>query len=741
MVSFSKEKNSSVASVTPTYVLHNNTAYSVCLKPYILEQGSCGVIPKSCKIMHKLDPGSTTEIIYWNVAGGITLTSNMEVTHGMSFTGCFMDSDESLHPCPWSICMTTDFVRHSFSLPTEKSSQYKFESCLLTMHEKDNITYLVLQPDCNPSIVLTSSLPEDLQVVEANSVGINSCPQCLPARLQAVYQPPSVAKLYPLVFDKEVSTDKEKRLVHLAENVRLKFRRNCGENDSFGWCESFSLVKGQHKVHIPDFGDISLFIEVKDLKFVIKLCPINESLEVVRDAVPFNVPTTVRVSVNLSYFLCSLLDDTGCKKEREVLRAVLKDFLCTYSVRDKNSKIDLTAYSLKIENMMRHHAGEFMVCFLPRSEHAPPSQLFHQDFPPLIKFVLHYSSSPDVIIHSIYFRGEPATVQLEDCLLKKIKSTATSFVLSDLFKSNGNTYSGDSMGSVPTTILEESIRDVHSITISSFMIEPISVYLSARITLKAFLSCNDTPLKFSRYELENVNSNWSEISRVVGARYVSGLFMHVGWVLGSLELIGSPVSFLQSVSRGFRDLVVLPYEGLTRSPGMFVLGIGHGTASFLRQLSSGALTSVTSLTQSISRNMEKLSMDEDHSAYQEELRQQRPPVHFTAAVASGFSSFGLSMMSAVAGLVEQPMQSVQHMDEDNGTATTLLKGVGKGLLGVVTKPVGGAMELISKTGQGILCGTGLGEKIVHSEIPDELVQFMGDSALQNMLISNASCLR
>jgi vacuolar protein sorting-associated protein 13B len=61
----------------------------------------------------------------------------------------------------------------------------------------------------------------------------------------------------------------------------------------------------------------------------------------------------------------------------------------------------------------------------------------------------------------------------------------------------------------------------------------------------------------------------------------------------------------------------------------------------------------------------------------------------------------------VAGVVDQPIQGIQRANDVRQAATGVLTGVGKGLLGVVTKPIGGAMELLSQTGQGILQGTGL----------------------------------
>ena len=62
---------------------------------------------------------------------------------------------------------------------------------------------------------------------------------------------------------------------------------------------------------------------------------------------------------------------------------------------------------------------------------------------------------------------------------------------------------------------------------------------------------------------------------------------------------------------------------------------------------------------------------------------------------------------AIAGLADQPIQNIvsQMTDEERrpsrtATAGSLMTGVGKGLVGVITKPIGGAAEFVSQTGQG-----------------------------------------
>lgn len=59
---------------------------------------------------------------------------------------------------------------------------------------------------------------------------------------------------------------------------------------------------------------------------------------------------------------------------------------------------------------------------------------------------------------------------------------------------------------------------------------------------------------------------------------------------------------------------------------------------------------------------------------------------------------------AIAGIVDQPMQNFQRTWETPGSAGSkakgVISGVGKGIVGVFTKPIGGAAELVSQTGYG-----------------------------------------
>lgn len=106
--------------------------------------------------------------------------------------------------------------------------------------------------------------------------------------------------------------------------------------------------------------------------------------------------------------------------------------------------------------------------------------------------------------------------------------------------------------------------------------------------------------------------------------YLSGAIFGAGWVVSSLELIGSPGGLARAMGTGLRDFVSMPYRGLIVGPMAFLKGITQGSASLMRHITAGTLQSVTKLASSVARNLDRLTLDEEHMKRTEELRRYRP---------------------------------------------------------------------------------------------------------------------
>ena len=117
---------------------------------------------------------------------------------------------------------------------------------------------------------------------------------------------------------------------------------------------------------------------------------------------------------------------------------------------------------------------------------------------------------------------------------------------------------------------------------------------------------------------------------------------------------------------------------------------------------------------SVSRNLDVLSLDPEHSQRNEVVRRARPQ-GFGQGLTNGLSGIGLSLLGAVGGIAHHPLRAFldQGQGSDQRLTTSLVTGVARGLVGVVVKPLGGAAELVAQTGQGLLHGTGWAVDVQH----------------------------
>lgn len=757
-VAFRRHTHMLIAVVKPAYVLLNNLPFPLDTWACITDERPKPHDPAvGMATTTRLHPGDTAGIVLWQRLYRAGHAPSRGSTHAVFFRA----SGATF----WSMPVTVGLVRRSFALPAAMGrNETAFHAALLTKHEHDDVTYLVVSRDLSPRLRLQNLCGVGLEVVEAGTSGEQVPAQRLPPGCEVVYEPPTLAKLYPLVYDEAVAKEGEKALVESAKNVSLKIRSSqlsgegAEQEGTHGWSKPF-WANGDHDMVllVPGIGGLMVSTHLWGNTLEISILP-TAGVSPTSCTSPLLRPTpsgsvgSVSIECTCDQLVISLDDEVASPSAiEEVIRLVYDKSALVYSKSDREgARLEFTVLSSRVDNKTEDSTGEFAVILIPRAEHAAQPQLVRVTPPPLLRFTIQYNAHAPSLVDELSLCVQSFTVQVEDTLLHRLRDLLATFQLpgtlanrlQELRSSQHHPPSLPGFLVVPVVVRGEAERDALPLCISRLSIEPVAFYLSARVSLKVLLSCRETPFHFSRYQLSGICSNWADVAQTISAHYFSSVVMKLGWLLGSIELIGNPGAFIQSVGRGFRDLVTLPYEGLTRSPDLFVMGLGRGTAAFVRHFSAGALGSVTNMASSLARNMERLSMDPNHVSYQDQRRRERPTTHFTSGLASGISSFGLSVVSAAAGIVDQPMQSFLQADESTsaiGATRSVLAGVGKGLIGAITKPVGGAMELLSQTGQGIMHGTGLACRLTHRTV--ELEMFTGPVLRTELPVTATKCAR
>ena len=600
-------------------------------------------------------------------------------------------------------------MRRSFALPLGKD-ELTSTPALITSHQTDiGDNYLVVSADPSPRLLIQNLTNYSIEITEVDSKGVHAVPQTIEPGCEAVYEPPTLAKTYPVVLDDD--NDVVAELKMSVNNLKLVLKTTKDR----AWSKPINpLVERDMLLSLPSGIEIHLATFKTQNSHHITLLPtggVTPALPIPAPlpALPPKAHMELLLELDISEIFIKVendMDDFSCIEE--VLQISCDKFSIVYNTIGSSGKgkVSATLGALQIDNMINQCECE--VVLIARSQHNRRPSLYASTPAPLVQCSCDFSPHDFSRIDNLFVAVEPITIQIEDELINLVRYLVHSYTAPGVLTHSFN-QPDISAKSVLSTLLTEAIRDTKPLVISHLKIKPIMLYVSARVSVKILLSCDDSPLSFEEYSLNNVFSNWPELLRVLAAHYTAALIMRAGWVVGSIELIGSPSTLIRSVGTGLQDLVTLPYEGLTRSPSLFIWGISKGTAAFVRQVSSGALRSLTSVAGSLSRNMERLSMDEEHVKNLNYNRRNRPATHITSGLTSGASSLGLSILGAIAGIIEQPLQGIQQTDNSSGmiAARGLVVGLGKGLLGVVTKPVGGAMEFVSQTGHGIMHSTGL----------------------------------
>ncbi|CAH0555543.1 unnamed protein product [Brassicogethes aeneus] len=240
------------------------------------------------------------------------------------------------------------------------------------------------------------------------------------------------------------------------------------------------------------------------------------------------------------------------------------------------------------------------------------------------------------------------------------------------------------------------------LTVKTITIAPVSILLSVHCSVKIYIALDQSPLQFGKFERKRLATTPYKLGHTLTMHYLSGAIFRAGWVVSSLELLGSPGGLARAMGSGLRDFVSLPYRGLVQGPMAFLRGVTQGSASLMWHVTSGTLQSVTKLASSVARNLDRLTLDEEHLRRTEEQRRQRPQ-GLAQGFMQGMTGLGISLLGAVGGIAHHPLQSVMS---DGASPRSLAAGVGLGLVGVITKPLSGAAELLALTGQGLLQGAG-----------------------------------
>ncbi|KAI9846000.1 MAG: hypothetical protein M1837_004406 [Sclerophora amabilis] len=225
---------------------------------------------------------------------------------------------------------------------------------------------------------------------------------------------------------------------------------------------------------------------------------------------------------------------------------------------------------------------------------------------------------------------------------------------------------------------------------------PLMFFLN--IMTMAIGNVNDAPVRLNALMLENARVSIPVLTQHIQNHYSQEFLYQVHKILGSADFLGNPVGLFNNISSGVADIFYEPYQGFVMSdrPQELGIGIAKGATSFVKKSVFGVSDSISKWSGSMSKGLAAATLDKQFQDRRRMTRSRNRPKHALYGVTAGANSFVTSVASGFGGLVQKPLEGAER-----GGVPGLFKGVGKGFLGLATKPAIGVFDLASNVTEGI----------------------------------------
>ncbi|PRP88859.1 hypothetical protein PROFUN_00327 [Planoprotostelium fungivorum] len=222
--------------------------------------------------------------------------------------------------------------------------------------------------------------------------------------------------------------------------------------------------------------------------------------------------------------------------------------------------------------------------------------------------------------------------------------------------------------------------------------------ISYLITLlgDTFANLDNAPIRLNALIIQEAFCEMSDLQSRIQTHYTRQVIQEVYKILGSADFLGNPVGLFNSFSKGVGDFFFEPAAGLIEGPDAFGKGLAKGTFSLLKNSLYGTFNTASKLTGVAGKLLSKISFDNEYIAKRQRKKANRRAKHAGDGVMYGIQALSSGIKEGVVGVVTQPMKGARE-----GGALGLIRGIGKGLVGLPIKPAVGAVDLLTHTTEGI----------------------------------------
>jgi hypothetical protein len=217
-------------------------------------------------------------------------------------------------------------------------------------------------------------------------------------------------------------------------------------------------------------------------------------------------------------------------------------------------------------------------------------------------------------------------------------------------------------------------------------------------------SISEAPIRLQGKGITFIFEDRNEIFNSLKNYYVNEFLRQLYKILGSLEFVGNPTMFLNSLATGVRDFFVVPSREFLRSPhkpGRVGVGVAKGTLSLFSHSASGFFALAAKMMASAGQLAANLSLDPEYQAWHHDVilseaqnldrRWKRKGAgEVSLMIARPLVDILRGVALAATGIITMPVMETRKYG-----AKGFIGGTLKGGVGVLIKPVVGICDALS----------------------------------------------
>ncbi|CAD5206105.1 unnamed protein product [Bursaphelenchus okinawaensis] len=230
-------------------------------------------------------------------------------------------------------------------------------------------------------------------------------------------------------------------------------------------------------------------------------------------------------------------------------------------------------------------------------------------------------------------------------------------------------------------------KKVDTPTVSAIPFEFVELLLkSVGVTLTEL---QDVVFRLAYFDRRYTFYSSTQLQTEVQSHYTKQFIKQLYVLVLGLDIIGNPFGLVRDLSSGVEDLFYQPFQATIQGPEEFAEGLALGVSSLFGHAVGGAAGAVSRITGTLGKGVAALTLDEDYQRKRQEAL-NRKPQNFGEGITRAGENLTQGVVDGVTGIFTKPMEGARQ-----GGVVGFTKGIGKGLIGAVTRPASGLVDFAS----------------------------------------------